>query len=741
MNIPKAGYVVSGILLIAAQLSSSAPRGASDQEAGPAVQRGPMVIWGLHDDTPLPLREMHLLSAEIPPERRAPRVWPFRGRPAQPVASSEPWPSILPSAMNAAPVASILGPLSPSPSIFQFAGVSNADNAAGSVWPPDANVAVGATQVVQTVNTSYKVFYKSGKLELGPGEIYTLWNAFAGSPCMFDSMNPNQVYGDPVVLYDKMAGRWLVTQVESSDHGITGSECIGVSFTSDATGSYHRYSYSFGDTCGNSQCLNDYPKFGVWADAYYASYNMFIPNGFGGEAFVGAQVVAYDRNAMLAGSPAAMNVFQRSTSDFGLLPSDLDGSNPPPAGEPNFFIERPPESCLGPPSSAPDGCWSTACTTCPGCLYLYTFHADFTPQNTSSFTGPIGIPTFIAGYCKACRPFTDDPCILQPGSAALDSIGDRLMHRLSYRHFNDHESLVASQTVSTYDGNGVMPDTNPGWAEFRISNGLPMVYQDGKYNPDANLTYRWMGSIAMDGAGNIALGYSKSSSSVYPSIAFTYRTPGDSLGTLRAEAIITAGTGAQSPLPDSVCPPTLPPSERAVCQGRWGDYTSMAVDPVDDSTFVYTNEYYKVTGTAWSTQIASFSFQPGAGSVPDRGSVGTPVTAAPATGGNVSLSWGASCNTSDPDYEVYEGTLARTPGQAFAYNHAGSRMCSTSGATSITFTPVTTSCSPSTSACGDYYLVVPKNTVHQEGSYGHDGSGAELPQGSPTCSWQNIACS
>ena len=502
---------------------------SQEEQSGVPVQTRPDVIYEDYHDTSLPLRDM-VLPAQA--NVGAPQVIPWHPRPGLPFISSEP-DSVLQDSATGGPS---VGPLVGTANLFSFGGISNRDNTA----PPDTNASVGATQIIETVNTSYQVFTKTGVSLLGPRETSSIWSGFGGVCAS------GPAFGDPVVLYDKAAGRWLISQFASSDpfpHN-TGTQCIAVSTSSDATGAYNRYAFSFSS-------FNDSTKFGVWPDAYYASYDMFTA-----VSFITEQVCAYDRSAMLAGTPAMTVCFQNS-SDFAFLPSDLDGSTPPLAGEPNFFLE------LASSSS----------------LKLFKFHVDFTTPS-ATFTGPIGIP--VAPYSQACGGGT---CIPQAGtSQQLDAKGDRLMHRLAYRNFGDHESLVVTHSVDAGSRVGVR------WYEIRSPNGVPTVYQQGTYAPDSN--YRWVGSIAMDGSGNIALGYSVSSSGMFPAIRFTGRVSSDPLGTMEAENVIIAGGGSQQGCP--------------VDAQRWGDYTSMAIDPSDDATFVYANEYYRSTGCNWSTRIASF---------------------------------------------------------------------------------------------------------------------------------------
>ncbi|HYL35905.1 MAG TPA: hypothetical protein VEV17_08345, partial [Bryobacteraceae bacterium] len=493
----------------------------------------PDVSPAVHHDVSPPLREMH-----VPPRSDVPREHPLRTIPRGASASQQD-PVVQTSA----------GPLVSSTNGLTFAGVGYGDygffpNAA----PPDTEGTVGATQYVQWVNESFAVFDKtSGAILPGfpkPGN--TLWSGFGGG-C--ETNND----GDPIVQYDKLANRWIFTQFSVSTLPYT--QCVAVSTTSDATGSYNRYAFSYGDIQ-----FPDYPKLAVWPDAYYISFNIFN----NGSSFAGAKVCAYDRASMLNGAAATQQCFQLSTSFGGLLPSDLDGpANPPPAGSPNFFL------AFGSNS-----------------LDLWKFHVDWVNTANTTLTGPTGIG--VAAFSPACGGGT---CIPQSGtSEKLDSLGDRLMYRLAYRHFPDgHEALVVNHSVTTGSGNvGVR------WYELRnpaggtMASGTPVVYQQGTFAPDSN--YRWMGSVAMDQSGNIALGYSVSSSAMNPAIRFTGRAPTDTLGTMQAENVILNGTGSQ-----------------LQNLSRWGDYSAMTVDPVDDCTFWYTNEYLKSSGTFnWSTWIASF---------------------------------------------------------------------------------------------------------------------------------------
>jgi len=446
--------------------------------------------------------------------------------------------------------ASTTGPAVGTTAALNFAGVGNGDYGfAPNAAPPDTNGAVGATQYVQWVNESFAVFDKTtGAIATGfPKTGNTLWSGFGGG-C--ETNND----GDPIVQYDKLAGRWVLTQFSVST--LPYLQCVAVSTTSDATGTYNRYAFSYGNTQ-----FNDYPKLGVWPDAYYITFNIFN----NGQTFAGAKACAYDRAKMLVGAAATQQCFQLSTSYGGLLPSDLDGTTSPPAGAPNYLMNFGSNS-----------------------LNLWKFHVDFATPANSTFAGPTNIP--VAAFSAACTG--GGACIPQSGTRQkLDSLADRLMYRLAYRHFADgHEALVVNHSVSV--GTSRKGSTvGIRWYELRSpGTGTWSVYQQGTYAPDS--LFRWMGSIAMDKAGDIAVGYSVSSSSMSPAIRYTGRLPVDALGTMQAENLIIAGGGSQ-----------------LANLSRWGDYSAMTVDPVDDCTFWFTSEYLKSSGTFnWSTRIASFKF-------------------------------------------------------------------------------------------------------------------------------------
>jgi hypothetical protein len=242
-------------------------------------------------------------------------------------------------------------------------------------------------------------------------------------------------------------------------------------------------------------------------------------------------------------------------------PSHLEGRAQPPAGSPNFMVNFGANS-----------------------LNLWKFHVDWTTPANTTLSGPTNVP--VAAFTPACG---GSNCVKQSGTnQKLDSLGDRLMFRLAYRNFGTFQSLVVNHSVKVGTARN-NPYTGVRWYELRNPSGIPTVFQQSTFSPDTS--FRWMGSIAQDKQGNMALGYSISSGSMFPSIRYTGRLATDTLNTMQAEASMQNGAGSQRQL------------------DRWGDYSAMSIDPVDDCTFWYTTEYLKSTGSFnWSTRLASFKF-------------------------------------------------------------------------------------------------------------------------------------
>jgi hypothetical protein len=579
------------------------------------TQPHPILRWNVKHDVSAPLSEMiknapkaSLAAAvkhEAEPVRRIP----------------------LPPGMAEAPVAQDLvrqqqtiAAATPTTSL-NFEGLGNAQygftvNSA----PPDTNGAVGATQYLQLVNSSFAVFNKSnGALIAGPTATNTLWSGFGGGCQTNDD-------GDGIALYDKQANRWVISQFSVSTTPFL--QCVAVSTTSDATGTYNRYSFQYSN-------FDDYPKMGIWPDGYYVTFNMF-----NGNTFVGADSCAYNRTAMLAGTAATQVCFQQGSAVGGLLPSDFDGLTAPPAGSPNYQVYFGNNS-----------------------LQLYKFHVDFTTPANSTYTGPTNIP--VSAFSPLCGGGT---CIVQPsGGNQLDSLADRLMFRLAYRNLGSHESLVVNHSIVSGTSGGVR------WYEIQNPSGTPVVAQQSTFAPDAS--YRWMGSIAMDQAGDIALGYSVSSSSLDPTVRYTGRLASDPVNTMGAEVTTVTGGGVQNGS-TSNGPLT-----------RWGDYSSMTVDPVDDCTFWYTQEYIKTTGSFnWSTRISNFKFPGCGGAAPTASLSPTSLTFASRNVGTTSAA--QTITLSNGGTAALAITSIAATGDYAQTNTCGTSLAASANCTiSVTFTP------------------------------------------------------
>ncbi|MGO4881204.1 MAG: hypothetical protein ACLP59_10320 [Bryobacteraceae bacterium] len=425
--------------------------------------------------------------------------------------------------------------------------------------PPDPNSAVGNNQIVETVNLSLAVFQKttipicgpSGcQTEtpvLGPMFIGNLWLNFSTACSNGASM------ADPVVLYDKQADRWVI---KMGTLATPYTACLAVSQTSDATGAYNLYTYSFqaeGNLTGQ--------KLATWPDGYYLGTKITYNS-----KYVGPSACVMDRSQMLIGQAASMQCVQLTNTKLQeMVPANMDGPVPPPAGTPEYFL------MLG-PSGVSDNT-----------VDLYRFHVDFTTPANTALYGPLSI---------SVAPYVESPNIPQFGATeVLRSNGDIVRPQYQYRNFPNatppYDALIATHSIVT--GSGSTAGVGMRWYEIHNPGGTPVVYQQGTYAPDTN--FRWMGAIAMDGAGDIAMGYSVSTADTYPSVSYTGRVPTDPLGTMEAEATIFNGIGNQS---DS---------------DRWGDYTSMSVDPADDCTMWYTGQYLAQSESKrWATRLFSLVF-------------------------------------------------------------------------------------------------------------------------------------
>ena len=492
------------------------------------------------DKTPKPLREMFDTGERPEPARGGKDFEP--GRP-QPVGNTN-RPFTDPLADKSVGLTSALAEIKASTN-----GTPVDPNA--RVAPPDTTGDVGPNHYVQWVNLRYAIYTltRNASNEITgfnlvagfPKNGNVVWSGFGGR-CQSDND------GDPIVQYDQLADRWILTQFAVS--GTPYTQCVAVSTSPDPTGTYFRYAFSY------DRSFNDYPKMGVWPDAYYISYNMFR----NGRSFTGNTVCALERAQMLLGL-SARQACVNTTAAASLEPADLEGITPPPVGSPNLL--------MGMTSSA---------------IQFWRFAVNWV-AGTGTLTGPTTV-SGVAAFSRACG---GGACIVQPGTTTrLDSLADRLMYRLSYRNFGDHEALVINHSVTSGTGVGVR------WYELRNATGqtlgsaAPVLFQQGTFAPTND--FRWMGSAAMDKTGGIAIGYNISSSTIVPSIRYAYRGPSDPAGTLGNETTVLVGSGSQTGN-----------------LTRWGDYSTISVDPVDGCTMVFTTQFQPANGSFnWSTYIHSF---------------------------------------------------------------------------------------------------------------------------------------
>jgi len=419
--------------------------------------------------------------------------------------------------------------------VENFNGISNNYGVA----PPDTQGDVSLDHYFQMVNNGFKIWDKSGNTVYGPADNITLWNGFPGP---WSGTND----GDPIVLYDEYADRWIASQF-SLPYGANNGpyyELVAVSATNDPTGEWYRYAFEFDK-------MPDYPKFGVWHDAYYLTINQFESG-----SWHGGGVCILDRDAMLDGDPdAEMLLFDIGSGYGSMMPADADGAILPPEDSPAYLVS------LG-----------------PGSLRLLEAQVDW--ENTANSSVEIIDVMAVASYSNS------DISIRQPGTGQkLDALEDRLMYRLQYRNFGEYQVMVTNHSVNVGSGRAGVR-----WYELRNYGEGWGIYQQGTFAPDDGDS-RWMGSVAMNSYGVILAGYSVSSSTTYPSIRFS------------GQSANSSGTGIFDIPETSIFEGTN--SQTGV--GRWGDYSMISIDPSDDKTFWYTTEYSN-GGWNWRTRIASFYF-------------------------------------------------------------------------------------------------------------------------------------
>ncbi len=564
-----AGGLALVIGLVAAATGAAAAKSSVGvtQTAQAAAKPKPTIIWDTAHDVSPPLRV--LAANRVAPDAEDPAdeldLGPIAGADSGYSADGALQSGLLPATI---------------PSTQQnFEGLSNQDNFnifGGRVNPPDPDGEVGPNNYVEMVNLTFAVYDKSGNRLLGPVDTGTLWSGFAVPDCTDPS-------GDPVVLYDQITDRWILSQFTTSgldDPSKPFWNCVAVSTTSDPTGSYYRYAFE----TGHFQFFPDYPKYGNWTDSYVLTTREFGPT-----VEYGIGVYALEKNKMVNGQPArAVNFFLDGNDPAmlplvgdGLLPADIDGKQKPKT-----------DAAIPIVGTQDDGAGYGATFDA---LNIWDLNVKWNSVASASLTLNSQLPTAAFDSIFPCAPTSRD-CLPEPGisnpAQYLDilSYRQRPTFRLAYRNFKDHESLVTSQSVEATPG-----VAGERWYEIRRVGGTYSLYQQGTYAPGDGV-HRWMGSIAQDKKGDMALGYSVVNGvDVFPGIRYTGRLAGDPLGQMTlGEGTIIDGSGVQT-----------------TTNSRWGDYTDMTVDPVDDCTFWYVNEYYTAAGQAssaagWQTRIASF---------------------------------------------------------------------------------------------------------------------------------------
>jgi hypothetical protein len=561
---------LSGGLLVAAVCAGAAAGGsaaATAPSARPATKPAPTVTWATAHDVSPPLRD--LAASRTAPGADDPAGEPDRG----PISIGDGGYS-----SDGALQSAVLPVTIPSTQ-RNFEGLSNQDNFdifGFRVNPPDPDGEVGPNNYVEMVNLAFAIYDKSGNRQLGPVDTGTLWSGFSVPDCTEPS-------GDPVVLYDQITDRWILSQFTTSGLDDTSKpfwNCVAVSTTGDPTGSYYRYAFE----TKNFQYFPDYPKYGAWTDSYVLTTREFGPT-----VEYGIGVYALEKNKMVNGQAArAVSFFLDGNAPGmlplvgdGLLPADIDGK------------QKPKTDTAIPIVGTQDDNGGYGATF--DAVNIWDLRVKWQSRPTASLTLNTQLATAPFDSDFPCAPTARD-CLPQPGitnpAQYLDilSYRQRPTFRLAYRNFKDHEALVTSQSVEATPG-----VAGERWYEIRRNGGTYSIYQQGTYAPGDGV-HRWMGSIAMDKKGDMGLGYSVvNGTTVYPGIRYTGRLAGDPLGQMTlGEGTIINGSGAQT-----------------TTNSRWGDYTDMTIDPVDDCTFWYVNEYYLTSGTAadgrpWHTRIASF---------------------------------------------------------------------------------------------------------------------------------------
>ncbi len=573
-SLPKAGLLLSALILSIPSSNVSAAKTDKRLITGQAVRF----------DTSPPLREMlkniekqtHTSQQNIPAEFEIPNILNIPPSQAEmDFLNAAPQPSAGVNGTNGldSPMVDI--------SVDGFTAADNIAVIGGAPLPPDTNGDVGIQYYIQYVNLGWKIMNKSdGSVAAGPFIGNSFWDGFGGN-CETNNA------GDPIVLYDKNVDRWVFSQFTSSGNP-DGRQCFAISTTNDPQGPYHRYEFVFTGE------FNDYPHIGIWDDesgqrsGYYFVTHDFVDVGGPNQGFNQASYAVVERDAMLTGDPAQFVRFTDTNffgaSSFGAQPAHLESKELPPAGMCNPFV-------LGRPDQQG--------------YQIVNFCVDWNDVNNSTLSTP-----FIAAAGESWAPGPGS--VAQPNTGQqLDTLASfgRIMYRSSFRAYPADKgldnTLVFSFPVNVGGGQaGVRwaqldfpTSTGPGAADLIFENGFdpvlilnPVVVNQGEYAPDG--TDRWMPGISVDQDGNIGVAYSAANSDlgIFPGVRFTTRGHNDTPNTLRNEEVCVDGGGSQTS-----------------SSGRWGDYSSLSVDPVDECTFWASVEYQPTTANAnWSNRVCSF---------------------------------------------------------------------------------------------------------------------------------------
>ncbi|MCP4220306.1 MAG: hypothetical protein GY765_37085 [bacterium] len=487
-----------------------------------------------------------------------------------------------------------------------FDGLNFSANGAG--WPPDTTGDVGLTYYIQAVNSSFGIFRKSDGVKVYSSTFDAFFGGtgISGTPC--DSDNN----GDPIVLFDRYNERWFILDFAWDSSQNDGSYfSIAASKTSDPTGDWWQYAFRADNTL-----MDDYPKAGVWHDGIYITANMFQFSG----SFQHSKIWAIKTPDLYTGTITSQSVTDSGNFAFSLMPSNAKSATAPPSSAPNYIYAQDADE------------WGSGYTDS---LKVWKYAVDWTNSSNTTWTGPTSmtVASYSIGSSKIAQQGT---------SNTVDTLYGRLMYAAPYMNFGTHESIYLSHAAQSGSTWGMR------WYEIRISGGNSSIYQQGTYAPDSH--HRWMGSVAADGSGNIAVGYSAASSSLYPSVRYAGRLASDTLGELSlGEGTIVDGGGSQT------------------SYSRWGDYSTMSLDPSDNETMWYTQEYYSSSGTNWNTRIGAFKID-GTVIPPVTGDIGKGVDNEDLTytdSGNADWTYVTDVYQNDDD-AVKSGTITHSQTSTFA---------------------------------------------------------------------------